>query len=492
MPLVPEQRREARRPSRSAAGTASRSVPSRPTRAADSQVADQPVVLDEPAARHVHIFTPSPPRPRRPPRVIRAPKRISAGCDAILPATSASPWRNVVARSIRPGGTNEKTPPDVAEVGGRVHPHQDEVVALREHVLVHLLRPLRHDDQVEAELAPLARDPDRVLGGERRERVAPARRGRRCAPRRSRSRPARARARRRQSRSSTCPAAIACSSRVGERAEVDDEAARPVRVLELVRRATSPSGPGQMPQRSTPRLRARSLSASDCTRCDVGQAADALVLEQRGQLRVLLAVGERVEPQQRRLLLRAELAEAHADRRRRRSTPLRTATEPATGREALRPRSRRRSARGSPEPDVVRVRVEHDDPQARLHQELLEQHAERVGLAGAGLAAQEGVPAEARRRRARTARPARAPARRPSSEARSGCVRSSQAATSSGRAGRTVASWNGRPSPSSTAPSPRPTRIRTCGRPGPVASSLPNSSESTCPSRSPPSPSSTT
>ena len=39
---------------------------------------------------------------------MRAPKRISAGWDAILPATSASPWPKVLARSIRPTGTNEK------------------------------------------------------------------------------------------------------------------------------------------------------------------------------------------------------------------------------------------------------------------------------------------------------------------------------------------------------------------------------------------------
>ena len=60
----------------------------------------------------------------------------------------------------------------MAEVGDRVHAHQDEVVALGEHVLVHLLGPLRHDDQVEAELAPLAGDSDRVRGDERRQRVA--------------------------------------------------------------------------------------------------------------------------------------------------------------------------------------------------------------------------------------------------------------------------------------------------------------------------------
>ena len=55
---------------------------------------------------------------------------------------------------------------DVAEVGRRVHPHQDEVVALRQHVLVHLLRTLGDDDQVQTELAALSCDADGVLGGE--------------------------------------------------------------------------------------------------------------------------------------------------------------------------------------------------------------------------------------------------------------------------------------------------------------------------------------
>ena len=47
-----------------------------------------------------------------------------------------------------------------------------EVVALRDDVLVHLLRALGGDQHVDPELAPLGRDPDRVLGGERGERVA--------------------------------------------------------------------------------------------------------------------------------------------------------------------------------------------------------------------------------------------------------------------------------------------------------------------------------
>jgi hypothetical protein len=60
----------------------------------------------------------------------------------------------------------------MGEIRGRVHSHEDEVVALRDHVLVHFLRPLGHHDQIEPELAPLSGDPDRVVGGEGGERVA--------------------------------------------------------------------------------------------------------------------------------------------------------------------------------------------------------------------------------------------------------------------------------------------------------------------------------
>ena len=49
---------------------------------------------------------------------------------------------------------------------------------------------------------------------------------------------------------------------------------------------------------------------------------------------------------------------------------------------------------GVAQADIVGVRVEDNDAQARLHQEALEQDAERVGLAGARLAAEEGVAAE--------------------------------------------------------------------------------------------------
>ena len=46
------------------------------------------------------------------------------------------------------------------------------------------------------------------------------------------------------------------------------------------------------------------------------------------------------------------------------------------------------------EPDEVRVRIEDDQPQRRLQQELLENRAEGVRLPGARLSAEERVPVE--------------------------------------------------------------------------------------------------
>src|SRR6056297_2673918 len=43
---------------------------------------------------------------------------------------------------------------------------------------------------------------------------------------------------------------------------------------------------------------------------------------------------------------------------------------------------------------VIRVRVEHGDPKVRLEQQTLEDHTERVRLAGSGLTADQRVPPE--------------------------------------------------------------------------------------------------
>ena len=372
---------------------------------------------------------------------------------------------------------------DVGEVGRRVHPHQDEVVALREHVLVHLLRALGHDDQVEAELAPLAGDADRVLGRERGDGVAGLGRadvvglvdhdGHRLASR--------------------TPAPEPLEHGGGgdrlllaraQRAEIDDEAAGPGRVLEL-RQQRSSSGPGQMPKRSTPRLRARSFSAfeSTCSR------SERLWMFSSSTSAVSSAYSSRSASGSSRIT--AACSAGPSSRKRTRipagpSAPLRTSIESVSGSEALESRWICVRARVR-QPHVVRVRIEHHDAQVGLHQQPLQEHAERVGLARARLAAEEGVAPEAApvQSNRHSVRQRQLPDLEGASRGRR--PGSSHSPTSSGRAGCTIASWNGRPSPSSTTPSPPPARMRTCGSPGPVASWVSSSNESTCPRRVDPS-----
>ena len=111
---------------------------------------------------------------------------------------------------------------------------------------------------------------------------------------------------------------------------------------------------------------------------EILQAADVLVFQESEQIRVLAAVGHRVEVQERRLMLRTEVAQADADS----SRAARSAAHrdrPSRRAVALHGLVVRLGAR-LPKPHIVRVRIQHDDPQARLHQQLLQQHAERVGL----------------------------------------------------------------------------------------------------------------
>src|SRR5215216_776279 len=199
--------------------------------------------------------------------------------------------------------------PDVREVGRGVHPHQDEVVALREHVLVHLLRPLGDEDQVQPELAPLPRDPDRVLRGERRDRPLRLRRAHVVG--------LVYHERDRLARRATAPEPlehVPCRDRLllapVQRAQVHDEAAWPARVLELLRKraavGTGPDAPAVDAEvvRSQPeRIGGLSLH--------VGERAHALVLDRGRELRILLAVHQGIEAKGRRLLLRAQLAEPH-------------------------------------------------------------------------------------------------------------------------------------------------------------------------------------
>ncbi len=46
------------------------------------------------------------------------------------------------------------------------------------------------------------------------------------------------------------------------------------------------------------------------------------------------------------------------------------------------------------QPDVIGVRIEHDEPEPGLSHDLLQQHSRRVGLARARLSAEEGVSSE--------------------------------------------------------------------------------------------------
>ena len=230
------------------------------------------------------------------------------------------------------------------EIGRGVHAHQDEVVALREHVLVHLLRALRHDDQVEAELAALAGDPDRVLGGERRERVAGLGRAdvvrlvdhdrHRLAARAPAPEPLEHRARgerlllarRRASRGrppvQRAPAGslellhqrLALGARPHAPA-VHAEVARPQLQRLGVRRARGPRG--------CARSRPRSASMS----CAYSSRSD-----------------QRVEPQRGRLVGGAQLPEAHADARRGRSCRCAPRRRPRRRRSARRGRPRRARA----------------------------------------------------------------------------------------------------------------------------------------------------
>src|SRR5262245_25143341 len=199
---------------------------------------------------------------------------------------------------------------DVGQIGRGVHPHEHEIVALRDNVLVNLLRALGDDDQVEPELAPLPRDPDRVGRRERGERIL------RCggadvvglvdddghglalgpsAPEALEHRPRDERL------------LLARS----QRAEVDDQAARAVGPKLVDDRGAGLPGPhgpavhAEVAGSQLERVGARAL--------EVGEAADAPVLDEPDQLGVLLPVADRVELEHGRLVGGAQLAEAHAE-----------------------------------------------------------------------------------------------------------------------------------------------------------------------------------
>ena len=150
-----------------------------------------------------------------------------------------------------------------------------------------------------------------------------------------------------------------------------------------------------MPQRFRPRLRARPISrppAPPWRSSSSSRSKDSALaaVRERRQLGVLLPVGNGVEAERRRLRHRVELRQPQGEAVTRlphgkRASRLRVATHVGVVR--VRPQLA--------EPREVGVGIEHDDPQVGLEQELLEHDAERIGLAGARLAAEKRVPPEA-------------------------------------------------------------------------------------------------
>ena len=270
----------------------------------------------------------------------------------------------------------------------------------------------------------------------------------------------------------TASAASACSSRVpSEPRSTTTQRAAGSSITSSER--ARPAGAPTAPKRSTPRLRARSARRCASGRGDASSASTVGGGPRRAARRAPRAPRGRRSGRGAAARLarpaRAPRAGAAAAAR----PPARPeCTDDAARRAAvaLRPSRRRRPSRTVRQPDEVGVGIEHDDPQLRLEQQLLEDHAERVRLAGARLPAQERVAVEpAGVERARHVRRERELAdlqRR----ARGRAAARSHARISSGVAGLTVASWIGVPSPSRIAPSPRAWRMTTCVRMPPAAS----------------------
>ena len=213
-----------------------------------------------------------------------------------------------------------------------------------------------------------------------------------------------------------------------------------------------------MPQRSTPRLCARSLSASalERARSSTLTTFSSSTSASRSAYSPRSATGSR----------RNSAAWCSGLRSRRRTrigssplVPLRTATARGravaldglvVGARAAAPRAARSRSWGRARRSAG-WSASAAAPAARRASRSFPSRTARTGTCGG----------RSRRRRARTARRARPPAPRPRAEpARTAALQPGRHLRR-GR-GRTLASWNRRPSPSSTAPSPRATRIRKC------------------------------
>ena len=256
-----------------------------------------------------------------------------------------------------------------------------------------LRRPLGRQQQPQAVLATLPCDLDEAFDERLLDRARPARRGRRCGPRRPRSGSASGSgAAPRGSRS--CRGSARGLGRVGETAEVQDRDPGPVATIS----AAEASAPANTSQSVRPRFSIRCASARPASSParnrarrpsrSAGRVAAELLQEQV----VLLTVLERVEPQHRGLGPPRHGGEPHPQRLEPRG---RGPQHPDLLRRQPRRVLGRRIRQRLPQPDEVGVRVEHHHPQVGAEQQLLEDHAERVGLARTALAAQERVPPEA-------------------------------------------------------------------------------------------------
>jgi hypothetical protein len=115
-------------------------------------------------------------------------------------------------------------------------------------------------------------------------------------------------------------------------------------------------------------------------------------LEKVSELRILAAIRDRVEAENGSLDARIEIAEP-------KTQALRSNSPGAANDHARSPAMAfgqvlGNSVAGSAQTYEVRIRIEHDDAQARLVQESLQDHAERVRLSRARLPAQERVAVE--------------------------------------------------------------------------------------------------
>ena len=260
-------------------------------------------------------------------------------------------------------------------------------------------------------------------------------------------------------------------------AQVDHQAA-PVLILQLVEQpvhvaAAGPHRPVEHAQVAHPLAqRAQVLGPGDQRLEDPLQVVAApVLLEQLEQRRVLVAVAQRVEADRRGPPGLVEVGEAQLE-----AALVGAGPQHAHAGDALRIARGLRGRGAGPrfaQPDEVGVGVEHDDLEPGLQQQPLEDQAERVGLAGAGLPAEEGVAVEA----AGVDPGGHAGCEQHLADRQLGAARrgrASHAATSSGEAGPTAASLNGPASPSTT---PEPctawirTRVRTRSAPASARSS---------------------